>query len=93
VQTSPIHIRIGIHAGEPIEEDADLYGTSIIRSSRIMGAAQGDQILVSNIVRDLVAGKAYTLTSSGLHELPGIHDPIHIYELDWAASAPPRIGT
>lgn len=89
----PIHVRIGIHSGEPIEEDADFYGTSIIRASRIMGEAHVDQILVSNIVRDLVAGKGYTFTSRGLHELPGIQDPIHIYELDWANSTPPRTGT
>lgn len=79
----PIHIRVGIHAGEPIEEDADLHGTSIIRASRIMGAARGDQILVSNIVRELVAGKDYSFTSQGFQELKGLQEPIHIYELDW----------
>lgn len=79
----PIHIRIGIHAGEPIEEDADLHGTSIIRASRIMSEAHGDQILASNLVRDLVAGKEYEFASQGLHELKGIQEPIHVYELDW----------
>lgn len=79
----PIHIRIGIHAGEPIEEDADLHGTSIIRASRIMNQAHGGQILVSNIVRDLVAGKRYEFASRGLHELKGIQEPMHIYEVLW----------
>lgn len=79
----PIRIRVGIHAGEPIEEDSDLHGTSIIRASRIMSNAHADQILVSNIVRDLVAGKEYEFTSRGLHELKGIQEPIHIYEVDW----------
>lgn len=83
----PIHIRIGIHAGEPIEEDADLHGTSIIRASRIMSQAHGDEILVSNIVRGLVVGKDYEFTSRGLHELKGIQEPIHMYELDWTTEA------
>jgi len=79
----PIHVRIGIHAGEPIEEDADLHGTSIIRASRIMSEAYGDQILASDIVRGLVTGKDYDFTNRGLHELKGIQEPIHMYELDW----------
>lgn len=85
----PIRIRIGIHAGEPIEEDADLHGTSIIRASRIMSQAHGDQILLSNVVRDLVAGKEYEFTSRGLHELKGIQEPIHMYELDWTDNTGP----
>jgi len=79
----PIQIRIGIHAGEPIEEEADLHGTSIIRASRIMSQGHGDQILASNIVRGLVAGKDYEFTSRGLHDLKGIDEDMHIYELDW----------
>lgn len=79
----PIHIRVGIDAGEPIEEDADLYGTSIIRTSRITSQAVGGQILVSNIVRDLVAGKHFEFASQGSHELKGIREPVHIYELHW----------
>lgn len=49
-----------------------------------MGAARGDQILVSNIVRELVAGKDYRFTSQGSQELKGLQEPIHIYELDWS---------
>jgi class 3 adenylate cyclase len=79
----PIHIRIGMHTGEPIEEEADLHGTSIIRASRIMNEAHGDQILASNTVRDLVGGKGYAFTSRGTYELKGIQEPIHVYELDW----------
>ena len=85
----PIHIRIGIHAGEPIEEEADLHGTSIIRASRIMSQAHGDQVLVSNIVRGLVAGKAYEFTSQGLHSLKGIEEDMHMYELAWHDEARP----
>ncbi len=36
---TPICIRVGINAGEPIEEHDDLYGTAVIRAARIMGQA------------------------------------------------------
>lgn len=47
---TPIRVRIGINAGEPIEEEDDLHGTAVISSARIMGAADGGQILVSSLV-------------------------------------------
>jgi len=80
---APIRIRVGIHAGEPIEEEADLHGTSVIRASRIMAAAQGDQILISSVVKELVAGRDYELTSQGMHPLKGITEPIQLFEVEW----------
>jgi len=56
---TPIRIRVGINAGEPIEENDDLYGTAVIQAARVMGLADGGQILVTDTVRNLVAGKAY----------------------------------
>ena len=56
---TPIRIRVGINAGEPIEENDDLYGTAVIQAARVMGRANGGQILVTDTVRPLVAGKAY----------------------------------
>jgi len=58
-------VRNGINAGEPISEDGDLHGTAVIRASRIMDAADGDQILVPALVRELVAGRDYAFTSRG----------------------------
>ena len=57
---TPIRIRVGINAGEPIEEEDDLYGAAVIRAARVMGEAEGGEILVADVVRQLVAGKPYT---------------------------------
>jgi adenylate cyclase len=66
---TPIRIRVGINAGEPIEEDDDLYGASAIRAARVMGQAEGGEILVTDVVRQLVDGKesweGETLSLSG----------------------------
>ena len=87
VTEAPIRIRVGIHAGEPIEEEADLHGTSVIRASRIMDTAQGDQILISSVVKELVAGRNYELTSQGMHPLKGITEPIQLFAVEWRPKA------
>ena len=53
----PLHLKIGINAGEPIAEDNDLFGTTVQLSARITDKAQGDQIFVSDTVYGICQGK------------------------------------
>ena len=78
-----VKIRIGIHAGEPIAEDDDLHGTAVIMASRIMATASGDEIMVSSLVRELVAGRDYRFIGRGPRALKGFDQPVPLYELDW----------
>jgi class 3 adenylate cyclase len=50
-------VRVGLNAGEPIEEDGDLFGSTVILAARIAAAAGAGQVLVSVAVRELCAGK------------------------------------
>src|SRR3989304_4054405 len=59
---SPLHVRMGLNAGEPIaEEDPSgrgaLFGTAVIAAARIAAQAQGGETLAANVVRELVAGE------------------------------------
>lgn len=83
-----VRVRIGIEAGEPIEENDDLHGTAVIRAARIMGTAAGDQIMVSALVRELVAGRDYRFVSRGTKELKGLTVPVPVFELEWATTGP-----
>ena len=53
---SPLLVRIGINAGEPVEEDGDLYGASVVIAKRLESAAPENGILVSEVVKQAVAG-------------------------------------
>ncbi|MEE9298840.1 MAG: adenylate/guanylate cyclase domain-containing protein [Acidimicrobiia bacterium] len=87
----PVLIRIGLNAGEPIAEDDDLFGTAVIAAARIGAHAAGGEILVSDVVRQLVAGKGFVFADRGDIELRGFNDPVGIHEVDWrAASAEPE---
>ena len=80
---TPIRIRVGINAGEPIEEGDDLYGASVIRAARVMGQAEGGEILVSNVVRELVEGKEYLFSDRGAAELKGFDEAVRLFEVRW----------
>ena len=78
-----IRVRIGINAGEPISEDGDLFGASVIAAARIAAKAKGGEILAANVVRELVAGKGFLFADRGLMELRGFDDPVKIFEVNW----------
>ncbi len=76
-------VRIGVNAGEPIAEDDDLFGTSVIAASRIAREARGGEILVADVVRQLAAGKGFLFSERGEVGLRGLDDPVRLYELAW----------
>ena len=83
-----IRVRIGLNAGEPIAEDDpggrnDLFGTAVIVAARIAAQAQGGEILVSDVVRQLVAGKGFLFNDRGDHPLKGFEDPVRVFEVRW----------
>ncbi|MGE5597201.1 MAG: adenylate/guanylate cyclase domain-containing protein [Hyphomicrobiales bacterium] len=79
----PLHVRIGINAGEPIAEGDDLFGTAVNLAARIASQAEGGQILVSDVVRQLVAGKGFLFSDHGDVLVRGFDDPVRLYELRW----------
>jgi class 3 adenylate cyclase/pimeloyl-ACP methyl ester carboxylesterase len=78
-----LSVRIGINAGEPIEDNNDLFGTAVVAASRIASQASGGQVLVSNVVRELVAGKGYLFSDRGEVVLRGLEEPVRIFEVGW----------
>lgn len=80
----PLRIRIGINAGEPIAEHdpagrGDLFGTAVTTASRVQSMAKGGEILVTDVVRQLVAGKGFLFDDRGEHTLRGFEDPVRIF--------------
>jgi class 3 adenylate cyclase len=77
-------MRVGISAGDATFEDGDWFGTPVIESSRLCGAATGGQILVSDIVRVLAGSRTdLALTSLGALDLKGLPGPLAACEVAW----------
>lgn len=80
---TPLSVRIGLNTGEPIAEEQDLFGTAVITAARIAAQAKGGEILASNVLRELVAGRGFVFANRGETILRGFEDPARIYELSW----------
>jgi class 3 adenylate cyclase len=84
---TPIRVRVGLNAGEPIEEEKDLFGTAVILAARIAAKAEGGEIVVSDTVRGLLAGKGFLFSDRGDVALRGFEDPARLYEVRWREDA------
>lgn len=76
---TPIHVRIGIHAGEPVAYGDDLFGSAVQLAARICDIAQADAIVVSRTVKDACAGTDLTFESIGSRMLKGFSDPVQLF--------------
>ena len=79
----PLSVRVGLNAGEPIEEDGDLFGATVILASRIAAKADGGEILVADTVRGLCSGKGFLFADRGEFVAKGFEEPVRISEVSW----------
>jgi len=79
----PIRVRIGLNAGEPIAEAEDLFGTAVNLAARIVAQAAGGEIMASDVVRQLVAGKRFFFSGRGEVTLRGFEHPVRLFEVRW----------
>jgi class 3 adenylate cyclase len=79
-----MHLRIGISAGEPIEEHGDLFGKAVQLAARICAYAEPGRILVARVVRDQYPDKEQSFSDLGEITPKGLDRAIHAYEVQWA---------
>ncbi len=76
-----IQIRAGVHTGE-IELDRDgVRGIAVHIGARVAALGGPSEVLVSQTVKDLVAGSGLTFEDAGEHELKGIPDRWRLYRV------------
>ena len=90
-RAAAVRVRMGIHIGEAIVDDiGDLVGRHVIVASRIANLATGGEILVSSLVREIVAARGDIVLGAGRTVvLKGIEGTCIVHPLDWQASTPP----
>lgn len=79
----PLRVRVGLNAGEPIEEDGDLFGSTVIMASRVCALAASGEILIPEPLRHLLSGKSYVYADRGETLLKGFEDAVRLYEVHW----------
>ena len=79
----PIRVRIGLSAGEPVEDNRDLFGACVQMAARACAHAQPDQILAPSLIRDLCLGKGFEFQDVGKVPLRGFDHDIRLFEIRW----------
>jgi len=80
---TPVRVRVGLNAGEPVAEDDDLFGTSVQLASRICDRAEPGQIVVADVVRQLAAGKGFLFADMGEVIPKGFEEPVRLFQVRW----------
>lgn len=75
-----LRVRMGLHTGEPLTSGADYVGIDVHRAARIMAAAHGGQVLVSETAAALLEGAP--LRDLGPHRLKDLLEPIRLHQLE-----------
>ncbi len=81
--TAATRVRVGLAAGEPVTEHADLFGAAVQLSARICGAAEPGAILASSTVRELAIGKHFEWVEPREISLRGFEEPVRVCNLRW----------
>jgi class 3 adenylate cyclase len=81
---TPLYLRIGLSAGEPIEEHGDLFGKTVQLAARLCAHAEPGRILVDQVVLDQWQGKELTLSDLGEVTPKGFDHAVRVYEVNWA---------
>src|SRR5947209_6199961 len=83
--TTPLSIRVGVSAGDVTREDGDLFGQPVVEAARLCDAADGDAILVSDLVLALAgASDGLPAESLGHVHLRGFDRPVAVSRVRWS---------
>ncbi|MFN2431352.1 MAG: nickel-binding protein [Gemmatimonadota bacterium] len=82
-----LSVRIGMSAGEPVMENHDLFGATVQLARRVCDAAGPGQVVVTNALRELCAGKGFLFEDLGSVELKGFAERMRLHRL--VNAAPP----
>jgi class 3 adenylate cyclase len=79
----PLHI--GLHAGDVIRRDGDIFGGAVNIAARVCSEAEAGQVLVSQTIRELArTSGSHRFVDAGVRPLKGIAEPLTLYSVEIA---------
>jgi class 3 adenylate cyclase len=77
-----LDVRAGLHSGECELVDGKAGGIAVHIGARVASLAEPGEVLVSNTVKDLVAGSGLQFQERGVAELKGVPGEWRLYAVD-----------
>jgi class 3 adenylate cyclase len=79
---SELGLHIGLHAGDVIREEGNVFGGAVNIASRICGLSAPGEILVSDVVRGMARSSAgVVFEDRGEQEMKGVAEPVRVYAI------------
>jgi class 3 adenylate cyclase len=86
-------VRMGLNAGEAIQEEADFFGAAVIVAARIAALADGGEILTSEAVKQLGQGtRGIEYEFKGEFQLKGLREPHRVYQVVSGPAGRPAVA-
>ena len=76
-----LQVRAGLHSGEIEITGGGVRGVAVHIGGRVAALAGASEVLVSQTVKDLVAGSGLVFEDEGEHELKGVPDRWRLYRV------------
>jgi pimeloyl-ACP methyl ester carboxylesterase/class 3 adenylate cyclase len=76
-----LNVRVGLHTGECEVRSGELSGIALNIAARVAALAAPARVLVSQTVRDLVAGSGLKFIDGGVHSLKGLPEQWRLFEV------------
>jgi class 3 adenylate cyclase/tetratricopeptide (TPR) repeat protein len=77
-------VRIGVSLGDATVKEGDYFGWPAVEASRLCAAAEGGQIVVNALVRQVAGAREENRSRSlGALQLKGFSEPLEAFELQW----------
>ncbi|MBV8160795.1 MAG: AAA family ATPase, partial [Acidimicrobiia bacterium] len=77
-------VRVGLHVGEPLQDEADYFGTPVVIAKRLCDTADPAQIVTSRLVVELAGSRGgFEFSDLGPLELKGFPDPLPAFAVGW----------
>jgi adenylate cyclase len=79
---SELGLHIGLHAGDVIREENNVFGGAVNIAARICSLSEPGQILVSDVVRGMARSSAgVEFEDRGEQAMKGVGEPVRVYEV------------
>ena len=81
-----LEIRVGLHVGEPITDEADYFGPDVVTTRRVCETAEAGQIIATEVVASLVGSRGqYRFADHDAITIRGVSRPVSTHTVLWHA--------
>ena len=81
----PVYLRMGLHAGDVLSEDDDIFGDAVNIAARLQAESEAGGVLLSQTVAELAGGDLpFRLRGEGLRTLKNLSSPVDTMSVDFA---------